>query len=108
LVIYENIEKNQRVLDLGCTTGYLGEFLKDNFEVVGLGLIIKIIILNEARKSNIYSDLIKLNLNTFGNEINNYTSYFDRIILADVLEHLIDPMEVLRKLSKWLRVMVNF
>ena len=37
------------------------------------------------------------------NELDQYTSYFDRIILADVLEHLVDPMEVLRKLSKLLK-----
>ena len=47
--------------------------------------------------------LIKLDLNSFESELDEYTSYFDRIILCDVLEHLVDPMDVLRKLSKFLK-----
>ena len=101
--ICENIGRNQRVLDVGCATGYLGELLKNNFEVDIVGIDYQDYHLNKAQKRNVYSDLINLDLNSFENELNKYNNYFDRIILADVLEHLTDPMEVLVKLSKLLK-----
>jgi len=103
MYICENIGRNQRVLDVGCATGYLGEFLKNNFNVEVVGIDYQDYHINEARKKNIYSDLINLDLNLLETELDRYTSYFDRIILADVLEHLLDPMAVLRKLSKLLK-----
>ena len=102
--VYENISENQRVLDVGCATGYLGELLKNNFDVNIVGVDYQDFHLDKARKLNVYSDLIKLDLNSFESELDEYTSYFDRIILCDVLEHLVDPMDVLRKLSKFLKV----
>ena len=102
--VCENISGNQRVLDVGCATGYLGEILKNNFDVDVVGVDNQDFHLDKARKLNVYSDLINLDLNSFGSELDEYTSYFDRIILCDVLEHLIDPMDVLRKLSRFLKV----
>ena len=102
--VCENIEINQKVLDVGCATGYLGEILKNNFDVDIVGIDIQDYHLEKARKRNVYSDLIKLDLNSFESELNKYNSYFDRIILSDVLEHLNNPMDVLNKLSKFLKV----
>ena len=101
--ICENIKSKQKVLDVGCATGYLGSYLKNNFDVDIIGIDYQDYHLKKAKKLNIYSNLIKLDLNSFNNELDQYTSFFDRIILADVLEHLNDPMEVLRKLSKLLK-----
>ena len=101
--VCQNIERNQKVLDVGCATGYLGEILKANKDVDIVGLDNQDDHIDKARKRNIYSDLIKLDLNSFKNELDEYTSYFDRIILSDVIEHLNNPMEVLRKLSKFLK-----
>ncbi len=101
--VCENIEKNQKVLDVGCATGYLGEILKNNFDVDVVGVDNQDYHLDKARKRNVYSDLIKLDLNSFDNELDKYISYFDRIIVSDVLEHLNDPMDVLKKLSKYLK-----
>ena len=56
---------NQKVLDVGCATGYLGEFLKNNFDVDVVGIDYQDYHINEARKRNVYSDLIKLDLNSF-------------------------------------------
>ena len=102
--VCENISRNQKVLDVGCATGYLGEILKNNFDVDVVGVDNQDFHLDKAKKLNVYSDLIKLDLNSFGSELDEYTYYFDRIILCDVLEHLIDPMDVLRKLSRFLKV----
>ena len=43
-----------------------------------------------------------IDLNTLNNELDNYISYFDYIIVADVLEHLINPLPVLNKLKNYL------
>ena len=101
--VTENILNNQKVLDVGCATGYLGEYLKNNFDVTIVGIDYQDYHLEKARERDVYSDLIKLDLNSFKDELNEYTSYFDRIILCDVLEHLNNPMEVLGKLSKFLK-----
>ena len=49
--VCENIERNQRVLDVGCATGYLGEFLKNNFDVDIVGIDYQDYHLNKARKA---------------------------------------------------------
>ncbi|MDD3984511.1 MAG: class I SAM-dependent methyltransferase [Methanobacterium sp.] len=99
----DNIEKNQKVLDVGCATGYLGAYLKNNFDVDIVGIDYKEYHIEKAKKLKVYSHLINVDLNSFKSELDNYTSYFDTIILCDVLEHLNDPMAVLRKLSKFLK-----
>ena len=101
--VCDNIVLNQKVLDVGCATGYLGQFLKNNLDVEVVGVDYQDYHLNEAKKRNVYSDLIKLDLNSFEGELDKYTFYFDRIVLCDVLEHLNNPMEVLRKLSRFLK-----
>ena len=102
--VCENIEGNQKVLDVGCATGYLGNILKNNFDNIDIvGIDNQDFHLDKAKKLNIYSNLIKLDLNSFESELDKYTSYFDRIVLCDVLEHLYDPIEVLRKLSRFLK-----
>ena len=101
--VCDNVSKNQRVLDVGCATGYLGELLKKNFDVDIVGVDNQDYHLEKASELNVYSDLVKLDLNSFENELDEYTAYFDRIILCDVLEHLNNPMEVLTKLSRFLK-----
>ena len=101
--ISQHITNKQKILDIGCATGYFGSYLKNNFNADVVGVDYLDYHINEAKKLEVYSDLIKLDLNSFTNELEKYTSYFDRIILADVLEHLINPMEVLTKLSKLLK-----
>ena len=101
--ISKHITHKQKILDVGCATGYFGSYLKTNFDADVVGIDFLDYHINEAKKLNVYSDLIKLDLNSFNNELDQYASYFDRIILADVLEHVINPMEVLTKLSTLLK-----
>ena len=101
--VTKNIKVNQKVLDVGCATGYLGAYLKKKLDVDIVGIDNQDYHLEKAKEQNIYSDLVKLDLNSFSNELDNYTSYFDRIVICDVLEHLIDPMAVLKRLSKFLK-----
>ena len=54
--VCENISRGQRVLDVGCATGHLGELLKSNFDVNIVGVDNQDIHLDKARKLNVYSD----------------------------------------------------
>lgn len=100
--VYNNIKSGEKVLDVGCATGYLGEYLKlKEIEIVGIDYNDEY--LKKAEDRKIYSDLININLNTFNDELCKYNGYFDSIILFDVLEHLYNPMEVLNNLTKLLK-----
>ena len=101
--VLKNIELNQKVLDVGCATGYLGMHLKKKLNADLVGIDYQSYHLEKAKELNVYSDLINLDLNSFEDDLDKYNSYFDRIVICDVLEHLNDPINVLRKLSKLLK-----
>lgn len=102
--IKNNVGNNQKILDVGCATGYVGDLLSSNFqniELIGIDNSKKS--LNKAKEKNIYLKLILMDLNDFSTELDDYINYFDIIIITDVLEHLIDPMLTLKRLSKYLK-----
>ena len=92
---------NKQVLDIGCDTGVLLNRLKE--EVKGLGNYIGADLVNNIEKEFQYIEFIQCNLNSrdltkfFGNR------NFDVVILADILEHLVDPWEALLNLKKFLK-----
>jgi len=106
---YYNIEKSQihplvhkgqnRVFDMGCGTGRLGRKLmelKKASELTGVEIFSQAA--EEARKyyDKVYhGDIETLEL--------NYEDYFDYIICGDILEHLLDPWEMLKKVHVWLK-----
>ena len=97
-LIPSNVKK---VLDIGCSTGKLGQQIKQrsaNVEIHGLEH-------NEhmAKKAENYLDRViigdieKINL-----EACLKPQYFDCIIFGDILEHLIDPWEILKNAVNFL------
>lgn len=85
---------NKRVLDVGCDTGYLGEALTALGDEVS-GFEVNPVTAAEARKKLHrveIGDLQQVDLvGLFGR------GSFDVVIFGDVLEHLIDPLPVLRQ-----------
>ncbi|MEJ2613821.1 MAG: methyltransferase domain-containing protein [Ignavibacteriaceae bacterium] len=86
---------SRRILDVGCGKGRLGKILKEKFnaEVWGVEYIEDIASfaaenLDSVIPGSIEDAIFKLPDN-----------YFDTIIFADVLEHLIDPYSVLEKIK---------
>jgi len=84
-----------RVLDIGCSTGALGEQIKqrnNNAEVVGIEFDEQ---MAEVAKNKldkvIVGDIESINLADFLS-----LNYFDCIIFADILEHLKNPWEILK------------
>ena len=96
------IENNSYVLDVGCSSGYTGEFLQTtkNCKLVGVEYdpqLIKI-----AKEKNVYQEIYALDLNNEVDALDDYKGKFDYILMADVLEHLIEPANVLDKMQKLL------
>lgn len=89
------VKNNSKViLDVGCGAGVMADALKKKFdaEVWGIELVE-----SEAQKArekldNVFSGAIEDNISKLPNQ------YFDSIIFADVLEHLIDPYTILKQL----------
>lgn len=87
---------NLVVLDVGCATGINGKYLKDNNiakDVVGVEY--------DTSMANVASESIDtvfcgdLNDINFRKEIQNFKKNYDYIIFGDILEHLLDPIQVL-------------
>ena len=87
------------VMDLGCASGKLGRILLEQKKAIEL---IGVEIFEPAAKEAIkfyktvhIGDIEELNM--------DYNNYFDLVICGDVLEHLKEPFEVIKKIHSWLK-----
>ena len=96
--ILERAGSGYRILDVGCGSGHLGGDLKarDNYVV---GLEISPGAAEEARGR--LDEIIVGDIESM--EIPHPHGFFDRIICADIIEHVFDPGALLRKLRPYLR-----
>ena len=97
------IPHGSKVLDVGCATGFYGDFLHKEKNCTVIGLDISEQSLKQARERNCYERLYPLNLNSYNDELIEYEDYFDCILMGDVLEHLINPGDILEKFKKLLK-----
>jgi 2-polyprenyl-3-methyl-5-hydroxy-6-metoxy-1,4-benzoquinol methylase len=86
-------------MDLGCASGKLGRILIEQKKAVEL---VGVEIFEPAAREAIkcyktvhIGDIEELNM--------DYNNYFDLVICGDVLEHLKEPFEVVRKIHCWLK-----
>lgn len=86
-----------KVLEVGAGHGESLSYLKANNlarEVVGIDIV----------KGEINSNIDRFIIQEIENvDLSEYNKYFDVIILADVLEHLIEPQKILEKLKRCLK-----
>ena len=97
LISFIDKKKGCKVLEVGAANGETLAFLKNQgiaTEVVGVDVVggSK----NHAIDTFIVGEIEQVDLS-------KYSNYFDVIILADVLEHLSDPLEVLKRLKAYLK-----
>ncbi len=102
--IVKHVNENSTVLDLGCSNGLIGEYLKKYKKCEVFGCDIQSDSLKIAKERKCYEQLLNVDLNTatdLGSAIKK--EYFDFIILGDVLEHLINPENVINLAGKYLK-----
>lgn len=85
----------RRILDVGCAAGRLGQTLKSRQQCLVHGVEMHPIAANQARSvlDAVYEGDIQGVLDQLPDR------FFDCIVLADVLEHTIDPWNTLRQLT---------
>ena len=86
-----------KILDIGCSIGTLGKQIKHERDVEVIGIEIDNDMASVAQKSLdkvITADVETLSLNTCFP-----STYFDCVILADIIEHLKDPWSLLKNVS---------
>lgn len=100
--IYSKVPNGSNCLDVGCWTGNLGEKLikEKNCTVDGIDAMEHI--LKYAQKKG-YRKTYLINLNNDSIDVTQLNQKYDVIIFADVLEHLINPENVLNMLKKSLK-----
>ncbi len=92
------IGKNKQVLDVGCSEGLLSKRMnQNNCTIVGIELDTEAGLRAKSFcKKVIMGDVESIHLNP------EYLNYFDVIVFADILEHLKDPLEVLKTFKNYL------
>ena len=89
--------KKARILEVGCNTGYFGEALKRaGHSVFGVEISSRAAVLAEARIDHVFAGTIDAFLDT----PDYCDERFDCITFGDVLEHLVNPGEVLQKIRE--------
>ena len=98
-VVYSEISANSNCLDVGCWTGNLGKALIEKKNCTVDGMDFRDDVLKYAKEVG-YHKTFKLNLNSpeLDFSLLGDTKY-DFIIFADVLEHLINPDNILHSLK---------
>lgn len=92
------VGSNKTVLDVGCSTGYLCHFLsKQGNRVVGIDFI------KSAVDTAVKNGLDCHHCNIENEDIPPKTGeLFDVIVLSEIIEHFIDPLQVVNKLTQHL------
>jgi 2-polyprenyl-3-methyl-5-hydroxy-6-metoxy-1,4-benzoquinol methylase len=98
-VILELYEKETNVLDIGCGTGILAQYIhKMNPDSYIVGLDQSCEVINETKKN--LNEFYLIDLDT--EQIPVFEKKFDLVILGDVLEHLKRPDLLLNELHNYL------
>ena len=90
--------KKGRLLEIGCADGYLSKMLSE-FPVKITAIDGSKKLIDKARRRKLRN--VKF-INTLYEEYKPEIQ-FDTIILSDILEHVSDPVDLLRKTKKWLK-----
>lgn len=97
--IVDLVEPGKTILDVGCGSGKTGEYLKKEKKAIVVGVDISRPAIEQAKKVLDEAYCLDIEKEAFPFAENR----FDIIICGDVLEHLIDPLEMLLKLKKYMK-----
>ena len=91
------IPKNSTILDIGCGDGNVTQLYKEKGEVYGIDISQNA--LDSAKAKGIKTQLQDLNNLPLQFENN----FFDTVVMTDVLEHIVDPFELLKEAQRILK-----
>ncbi len=98
------VGENNVVLDVGCATGTNGRYMLENkLATIVYGIEFQKEMAIQAAKSNTKIFQGDLDNIEFRRAILTESPQFDYILFGDILEHLIDPENVLKELTKSLK-----
>ena len=103
-LLAQRVLENSNVLDIGCASGIIGRLLKENKNCTMDGIEVDPVSFELAKKSQIYKNMYHFSITDSKSkeyqEFLKKTKKYDYIILGDILEHLVNPWEVLYHFSK--------
>lgn len=105
-LLVKDIKPETIVLDVGCSSGATGRFLKERGCKV-YGIEIDEVARSLALKTNAYEEVWNFNIGENTKEYQDFLNNnitFDYIIFGDVLEHLYDPAFILFETQKKLKI----
>lgn len=104
IIAYDFIEDKSTVLDVGCACGDFGVLVSREKQCRVYGMEYDRASIKIAEETKVFTNLHEVDLNTFDiEEYKGYCDFFDYITLLDVLEHTINPDQVLLKMKKFLK-----
>ena len=92
-------EDARSILEIGCGVGNTGRYLKEHLEAFVAGVELNSVAAEKARA--VLDDVVTGNIEKL--QLEYEPDSFDVILCGDVLEHLIEPLQVLKKLKKFLK-----
>lgn len=94
----EFVGRCDKLLDVGCGDGVIQHFISDRAKYI-YGVDGSKEALKKASKRGIFVKLVNLNIHN----IPYKTTYFDTVTCLDVIEHVLDPQDLLTKINKVLK-----
>ncbi len=101
MIVVDRVKPSTKVLDIGCASGYIGEYLVKEKKCEVWGIEPDASSCEQASFKG-YRRVINKSVEEGLKDNELIQQKFDYIILADVIEHLFDPERVLASLSTFL------
>jgi len=106
-IIANNVKPNSTVLDVGCAQGLIGEAISNQLNCKVYGIELDKEAIKIAENTNRYQKVYNFDITDKEDKIYNdffkTELTFDYILFSDVLEHLVNPDEVLCEFSRKLK-----
>ncbi len=106
-IIVKNIGRRAKLLDVGCSSGYFGEFLRNHKECQVYGLEIDRDAVEYVKSRGMYEDVSCIDLEELQKNLSPLLEKgyrdFDVIVCADVLEHLKNVNDTFLSLLRMLK-----
>src|SRR6267142_934237 len=98
-IVFKEVKDGEKVLDIGCSSGNLGAELIKRKNCVVDGIDIDPNDIKLAKKKLRKAFIVNIETDS----LSALNEKYDVVLMLDVIEHLIDPVEALRKVSKLLK-----